>query len=250
MIHTVLLKTIPVRVAASLLTLIVAMFVSACTTTGSTTAPQAKPIDTAAKVEKIVAVIEAQMAAPAEKRIAAALLSNAQCIVVIPEMIQGGVGVGLKHGSGIMSCRHNDGNTWGVPAFVRLSGASIGTQLGIQKVDVMMLAMTDNGLNQLLAAKPIASGDAGVTIGPIGRNAEIALDVLLQTPLLSYTRSTGMYAGATLGGSVFTIARKTNTGVYGQFDDARQLLLERTEVPVEVQPLVDLLNRYAPTEEQ
>lgn len=223
------------------------LLLAGCTSTGSTKEPQTRPIDTAAKVQAVIGVLDAQMAAPAEKRVAQGLLDNAQCLVVVPDMFQGGLGIGFKHGNGMIVCRHEDDGTWGAPAFVRLSGASVGAQAGVQRMDVMMLAMTDNGLNQLLAGKPIASGDAGVTVGPIGRNAEVAMDVLLQTPLLSYTRSEGLYAGATLGGSLFTTARKANTGVYGQFDDARSLLLERKEIPAEMQPLVDVLNRYAPT---
>jgi lipid-binding SYLF domain-containing protein len=205
-----------------------------------------KPIVPEKKIARAIEIVEAQMTAPAEKRVSAKLLDNAQCVVLIPDMFQGGIGVGFKHGNGVISCRHDAEKTWGAPAFVRLSGASVGAQLGVQAMDVMVLAMTDNGLNQLLAGKPVASGEAGVSVGPIGRNAEIALDVLLQTPLLSYTRSKGLYAGATLGGSLFTQATNIKQEIYGDFEDIRSLLLERTTVPALMQPLVDTLNKYAP----
>lgn len=208
------------------------------------------PITPSDKIERVIEVIEEQMSANAEKRISSALLNNAQCIVIIPDMFQAGLGLGFKHGNGVISCRHDEENTWGIPMFVRLTGASVGTQLGVQTMDVLMLAMTDNGLNQLLSGKPIASGDAGVTLGPIGRNAEIALDVLMQTPLLSYTRSKGLYAGASLGGSIFTPATKANTEVYGAYEDARTLLLERQDVPEEVQALVDILNNYTSVQDE
>ena len=243
------MKTFKSKRYSSLLGVVALLMLGGCASTGSTGAsndPVSRPIDTEQKIKRVVEVLDAQLAAPVEKRIASALLNNAQCIVVIPDLVQGGLGVGFKHGNGVVSCRHEADGTWGAPAFIRLSGASVGTLAGIQRMDVMMLAMTENGLNQLLAGKPVASGEAGVTVGPVGRNAEVAMDVLLQTPLLSYTRSTGLYAGASLGGSVFTTASKVNGSIYGQYDNARQLLLERKVVPAEMQILVDVLNRYAP----
>ena len=231
---------------------VIALALTGCAATGSAPLEASekqedfKPIVPDQKIARAVEVIEAQMAAPAEKRISAKLLENAQCAVLIPDMIQGGMGVGFKHGNGVISCRHDAEKTWGAPAFVRLSGASVGAQLGVQSMDVMVLAMTDNGLNQLLAGKPIAGGEAGVTVGPVGRNAEIALDVLLQTPLLSYTRSKGFYAGATLGGSLFTQASNINEEIYGDIESISSLLLERKDVPAVMQPLVDTLNQYAP----
>ena len=234
---------------SSMLGAIALLVLVGCGSTGSIGADNdaaSRPIDTTLKIQRVIEVLDAQLAAPVEKRIASSLLNNAQCMVVIPDLVQGGLGVGFKHGNGVVACRHDADGTWGAPAFVRLSGASVGALAGIQRMDVMMLAMTENGLNQLLAGKPIASGEAGVTIGPVGRNAEVAMDVLLQTPLLSYTRSTGLYAGASLGGSLFTTARKVNGSIYGQYESARELLLEHKVVPTEMQGLVDVLNRYAP----
>ena len=234
-----------VFVAGLLATALIGCATSYADSEGPTVAEN-KPILPEEKIARAVQVLDAQLAAPLEKRISAKLLENAQCVALIPDMAQAGLGVGFKHGNGLISCRHEAEGTWGAPAFIRLTGASVGAQLGVQVMDVMVLAMTDNGLNQLLAGKPIVGGEAGISVGPVGRNAELSLDVLLQTPLLSYTRSKGFYAGATLGGSVFTTAKKLNQEIYGDYEDAKTLLLEQRDVPSVMQPLVDALNNYAP----
>ena len=211
-------------------------------------AAETKAVDIPKKIDKAVAMLDQQMQQTADLRIPEVLLQNANCIALIPGMLQGGLGIGGKTGSGLMSCRQTEKGAWGAPVFIRLSGANIGTQIGVQSVDVILLAMTDSGLNQLLAGKPIASGDAGVSVGPIGSNASIAVDVLLQTPLLSYTRSKGLYAGATVGGSVFTPVSKENTALYGEFESLRDVLLKGTEIPAEVLPVKQALDVYAPAE--
>ena len=121
-----------------------------------------------ARLQSSVEVLQAVMAAP-DKGIPEEVLSNAKCIVVVPDLIKGGFIFGAKHGRGVASCRTNDG--WSAPAFVSVGGGSWGLQIGVEGVDLVMLVMNDQGLQHLLSSKFQLSGEGSVAAGPVGRHA-------------------------------------------------------------------------------
>src|SRR6266699_4056164 len=106
--------------------------------------------DTVDRLQKSVDVLHAIMATP-DKGIPEEVLSNAKCILVVPDLIKGGFIFGGKHGRGIASCRTSDG--WSAPAFVSVSGGSWGLQIGVEGVDLLMLVMNDQGFQHLLSRK-------------------------------------------------------------------------------------------------
>ncbi|NND00461.1 MAG: lipid-binding SYLF domain-containing protein, partial [Gammaproteobacteria bacterium] len=126
--------------------------------------------DPAAHVAKAVQMLQDRVEKDADKRIPEKLLQSASCVVIFPEVVQAGLGIGGKFGRGIASCRQDD-NSWGVPVFLRLTSLTFGLQTGAQSVDLMMLVMQEDGLNTLFAGKPIVGGEAGVAAGPVGRSA-------------------------------------------------------------------------------
>ena len=77
--------------------------------------------DTVARLESSVDVLHAVMATP-DKGIPEEVLSNAKCILVVPNLIKGGFIFGGKHGRGVASCRTSEG--WSAPAFVSVGGGS------------------------------------------------------------------------------------------------------------------------------
>ena len=98
--------------------------------------------DTVERLQSSVDVLHAIMAAP-DKGIPEEVLSNAKCILVVPNLIKGGFIFGGKHGRGVASCRTSDG--WSAPAFVSIGGGSWGLQIGVEGVDLVMLVMNDQG---------------------------------------------------------------------------------------------------------
>src|SRR5205807_10240565 len=77
--------------------------------------------DSVARLQSSVEVLHAIMATP-DKGIPEEVLSNAKCILVVPDLIKGGFIFGAKHGRGVASCRTSDG--WSAPAFVSVGGGS------------------------------------------------------------------------------------------------------------------------------
>ncbi len=194
-------------------------------------------------VQKAAAMLEQQMSESPDKRVPQKLLRAAKCVAVFPQVGQAGLVIGGKYGRGMVSCRQQDGS-FGPPLFTRMTSLTIGAQVGIQQVSLLMLVMSDKGLNTLLSGKPIIGAEAGIAVGPVGREAGIDLDVFLQSPIVSYSRSKGLFAGAVLEGAAITRAKRVNKELYGDFETTEQLLFQRKEAPEKVRPIRDVLDKY------
>src|SRR5450432_4619232 len=168
--------------------------------------------DTVARLNSSVDVLHSIMATP-DKGIPEEVLSNAKCILVVPNLIKGGFILGGKHGRGVASCRTSSG--WSAPAFVSIGGGSWGLQIGVEGVDLVMLVMNDQGFQHLLSSKFELTGEGSVAAGPVGRHASAGTDWKLNTEMLTYSRSKGAFAGLTLEGAVIEQDADSTTAIYG-----------------------------------
>ncbi len=155
--------------------------------------------DSVARLQSSVEVLNSVMATP-DKGIPEEVLSGAKCILVVPNLIKGGFIIGGKHGRGVATCRTPEG--WSAPAFVSVGGGSWGLQIGVEGVDLVVLVMNDQGFQHLLSSKFQLTGEGSVAAGPIGRHASAGTDWKMNTEMLSYSRSKGVFAGLTLEGAV------------------------------------------------
>ena len=141
------------------------------------------------------------------------LVDKAQAIAVFPGVLKAAFIVGGRGGKGVVSRRTNGG--WSAPAFFNLKGGSVGFQIGADKTDYVLLIMNEKGLNKLLEDKVELGGDLGVAAGPVGREVSAATDVQLGAEILTYSRSRGAFAGASLKGTVITPDNDLNRAFYG-----------------------------------
>jgi lipid-binding SYLF domain-containing protein len=195
-------------------------------------------------VQKAVTMLKEQMDESPDKRVPKRLLEAARCVAIFPQVGQAGLGIGGKFGRGMVSCRHEDGS-FGAPLFARLASLTFGAQVGVQQVSLLMLIMSDEGLDTLLNGKPIVGAEAGIAAGPVGREAGADLDIFLQSPIVTYSRSQGLFAGALLEGASINRAKQVNKELYGDFETTEQLLFQRKEVPDGVSTLGQTLDKYA-----
>jgi len=154
-----------------------------------------------------------QMTSAPDKGIPEEVLDSAKCIAVVPHLVKGGFIFGGKHGRGVATCRTASG--WSAPAFISVGGGSAGLQIGIEGVDLIMLIMNDKGMQQLLTSKFQISGEGSAAAGPVGRHASAGTDWKLDTEMLTYSRSKGVFAGLTLEGAVVQQDSDSTTSVYG-----------------------------------
>jgi SH3 domain-containing YSC84-like protein 1 len=146
---------------------------------------------------------------------------DARCVVVIPALVQGGLIVGGHGGKGFAECQKKGGE-WSGPAPIAASGASLGAQIGVQKVDVLMLFMTDEAKDSLLSGHFEVGADASASAGPVG--TETSSDVRHGSGVVSYARSQGLFAGAALTGAKLSRDDDGTEALYGGLPELRSLL--------------------------
>ena len=95
------------------------------------------------RVQAAAEVLNQIQAAP-DSGIPLEILGKAECVAVVPSMLNGAFIVGAKYGRGLASCRTPKG--WSAPAFFITTGGSVGFQIGGQAVDLVMLIMNDDGM--------------------------------------------------------------------------------------------------------
>ena len=191
--------------------------------------------DTVDRMQKSVDVLHAAMATP-DKGIPEEVLVGAKCIVVVPDLIKGGFIVGGKHGRGVASCRTPEG--WSAPAFVSVGGGSWGLQIGIEGIDLVMLVMNDRGLQHLLSSKFELTGEGSVAAGPVGRHASAGTDWKMNTEMLTYSRSKGVFAGLTLEGAVVEQDNDSTHAIYGKDMTFRNILSGKASTPASADAFV------------
>jgi lipid-binding SYLF domain-containing protein len=155
------------------------------------------------------------------------LLEKAEAIAVFPSLVRAGFIVGGQRGRGVISVRDPESGTWSAPAFLTITGGSIGAQIGAQAVDLILVVQNRRGLEQLVRNQFRIGGDAAVTAGPIGRDVSAATDIQLRAQILSYSRSRGLFAGITLQGSTIRQDRDANERFFGYPYRTPQIVFER-----------------------
>ena len=184
--------------------------------------------DSVARLQSSVEVLQAIMSTP-DKGIPEEVLNNAKCILVVPDLIKGGFIFGGKHGRGVATCRTADG--WSAPAFVSVGGGSWGLQIGVEDVDLVMLVMNDQGFQHLLSSKFELTGEGSVAAGPVGRHASAGTDWKMNTEMLTYSRSKGVFAGLTLEGAVVEQDNDSTRAIYGKHMKFRNILSGKATTP-------------------
>ncbi len=174
------------------------------------------------------------------------LMARAEAIAVIPHVVKGAFGLGGEFGKGLVSHKAENGR-WSAPSFMKIGGGSFGLQLGVQATDLVLVFTNREGVKGLLDGKVKLGVDAAVAAGPVGRDAQVATDVLLKSPVLAYSRSKGLFAGISLDGSVVSIDDSANKKAYGKELSAEDILYNgKAAVNDVVAQFIRTLEKYSP----
>jgi lipid-binding SYLF domain-containing protein len=171
-----------------------------------------------------------------DKTIPQNILEQATCVAVVPSMLKGAFVFGAQYGQGVVTCR--TGHGWSAPVFIRMAGGSWGLQIGGQATDLVLVAVNDRGMQDLLKNKFKIGGDASAAAGPVGRAGQAATDWKMNAELLAYSRNKGLFAGISLDGtsvSQNTDDTETYFGTPQQFDN---VLKGNVAVPAGAVPFV------------
>jgi SH3 domain-containing YSC84-like protein 1 len=204
--------------------------------------------NTQARLKEATEVVNEIMMAE-DKGIPRDLLEKAHCAVIIPGAKKGGFFIGAQYGRGFAICRNNTNRGWGAPAAVRMEGGTIGAQIGAAETDIFMLVMNKEGMEKLLQSKFTLDASAGVAAGPVGRSSTAQTDARLTAGILSWSRSRGAFAGATLGGGTLRNDLEENAELYGKKVTNQEVLMHKVKPPAAASGLIATLNRYSRVEE-
>ncbi len=149
-----------------------------------------------------------------EQGIPPTLLARAYGIAVVPSVVKAGFVVGARHGKGILVVRQPD-NSWSNPAFIKLTGGSIGWQAGAQSTDIILVFKTRRSVSNITNGKLTLGADAAVAAGPVGRHTSAATDWRFRSEVYSYSRSRGLFAGVAIEGASLRMDRFANAAFYG-----------------------------------
>jgi lipid-binding SYLF domain-containing protein len=198
-----------------------------------------------AKVDDSIDVLKAIEAIP-EKGIPPALLGNANGIAIIPNVIKAGFILGGRYGTGVLLVRNSDGS-WSNPAFVSITGGSVGWQIGVQGIDIILVFKSSRSIDHIMTGKFTLGADASIAAGPVGREASAATDVQLKSEIYSYSRSRGLFAGISLAGAVLHVDEDADGNFYGVKDITAREIFRRNDlkVPEAVDTLKHLLKEYS-----
>jgi lipid-binding SYLF domain-containing protein len=158
------------------------------------------------------------------------LLDEARAIVVVPDTLKIGLVVGGRRGHGLMAVKNPDG-TWSQPAFVKLTGGSIGLQAGLQSSDLVLVFRGERGVDSIVNGKVTLGADASVAAGPVGRSAGTATDGQLKAEIWSWSRARGLFAGIALDGAVLQIDDVADQLAYGEGSTPRMIFEGRAKAP-------------------
>lgn len=217
------------------------VMVTLCAVFGWAQLPEARTKELK-RVEAAQKVLHEIMAAP-DKGIPQTVLASAQCVAIVPSMLQGGFIFGARYGRGITTCRVSD-DRWSAPAPFKLEGGSWGLQAGGEAVDLIMLAMNRNGMEHLINSKFKIGGEASAAAGPIGRQAAASTNWKMQSELLTYSRARGIFAGINLNGAVVKQDVSDTLALYGKWVPTNLILTGKVAPPAGTQPFLAEVHHY------
>jgi len=197
------------------------------------------------EVRDATKVLRQIMSVP-DKAIPQELLEKAEAIGVFPNVVKAGFIVGGRGGDGVVARRTPNG--WSAPVFYNIGGASFGAQIGAKKTDYIMLFMNEGALRELLDDNLAFEGNLSFAAGPVGRTVGAGTNLTADSGILIYSRSKGLFAGASIGGAVLTADNSINEAFYkmkaGEVLDKPESV-SLTNVSADLRGFSDTVKMYA-----
>ena len=177
----------------------------------------------------------------AERSIPPRVLRSAKGIAILP-VLKGGFFVSGRIGEGVVIARLPEGG-WSGPSAIGTGGAGFGFQVGGQVTEFVIILNTRAAVQAFARGGNVEFGGAlSVAAGPIGRAAEAG--ILPVAAVYTYSRSQGLFAGASLEGTILLAQSDKNARYYGGPVTPEQILSGRVPPPPSARPLIATLSQY------
>ena len=170
-------------------------------------------------------------------------MKEARGILILPQFIKGAFFIGGSGGSGVLVVRDEKTNEWSYPAFFTVGGASIGLQFGGQASEVVLLVMTQKGVDSMMSTTLKLGADASVAVGPVGRGVEGSTAPNLSADLLSFSKANGLFAGMSVEGAVVAARDALNTAYYKAPTKTIDIVVRRNVSNPQADPLLAVVKK-------
>ena len=172
-----------------------------------------------------------------------AMLRRAKGVMICPRVFKAGFFVGGEGGSCVLLARSGNG-TWSYPTFYDIGSGSFGFQFGVQDSQLLLLIMTNRGLNAVMDSQVRLGANVSVAVASVGAGVQGATTAAVGADILAFAEARGLFGGVSLDGGVMSARIDENQSYYGQPLVARQIVLQMQGVNPGADPLREVLTRY------
>ncbi|KAK4687017.1 SH3 domain-containing YSC84-like protein 1, partial [Tremellales sp. Uapishka_1] len=174
------------------------------------------------------------------RKIPPKVIAEASGLAIFTSMRSGFAPLGGAGGAGVVVAKLPDG-TWSAPASISPNNLSTGFLIGVDVYDAVLVIRTQKALDSFAGHKATLGTEIGVAAGPYGMGAAIE-GGFEKSPVFSYIRSKGFYAGVELVGQVFVERYDENARMYNWPGvKAGDILHGKVKVPFEAANLQQAL---------
>ncbi|HMD59783.1 MAG TPA: lipid-binding SYLF domain-containing protein [Opitutaceae bacterium] len=200
--------------------------------------------DLVVRVETCEAILREFMATP-ENSVPPSVWQKARGLMILSQF-KAGLIIGVKGGYGVLMVKRPNGR-WSLPVLIDASEASLGIQAGAKNVETVCI-ITDDATPRLLFTNRFNIGvDAKAVAGPKSAEAESDATKTFIAPVLVYSRSVGLFAGATVKAGHVERNDPANFILYNTSYTMPELLYsDWVTPPTEVQPLMAYVQQLSP----
>jgi len=162
---------------------------------------------------------------------------------------KGGLFLGGISGTGLVMAHHE--GIWSSPCAVSIGGLQIGFQVGIERVDDILVLHDDAALKLFIEHGHFRLGvDASLAIGNYGRDSNMGV-VMSEggesKSIYSYSFAKGAFVGISLDGGTLSIDDKVNEEFYGRKIGIREIFYQNVQIPKQINDFIklqELLNSF------
>lgn len=153
-------------------------------------------------------------------------MKSAKGVLIVPSFLKAGFIIGGAGGSGVLLTRDGAGQ-WSAPAFYTIGEGSFGFQAGVQDAEMILVIMTDKGLNDLINSEVKLGADASIALGEVGAGVEGSTTAGFGKDIYTYSKTSGLYGGASVEGAWVKPRDSLNGEYYGKAATPRAIVIDR-----------------------
>ncbi|KAJ4987574.1 duf500 domain protein [Stagonosporopsis vannaccii] len=175
------------------------------------------------------------------KKIPSEVIKNAKGLCIFTTM-RTGLWISGSGGAGVLVARKEDG-TWSPPSGIMMHTVGVGFLVGVDIYDCVIVINSQKAMDAFQSVRCTLGGEISAVAGPAGVGGIIDTEVhKRQSPLFTYIKSRGFYAGLQLDGTIVIERTDENERFYGERIGVKDILAGNARhPPYEIRRLMETL---------